>query len=202
MASQVTDVIPLRITRVVVTALMGCAIPGLILWLMPTVPPKVHSWVLASGAILFSISEIHFRSLLSELSAVLRRGTYSVWQMERLRQEVPKLRNSVWRLWDASLFMKFLVALAAAALQWDNLRQALRPWCIYTGYSLLMLSFAVAASGRRRFRRIEQLCDDIGAKEIEIREQKRLRGELTSGDPHDFQKDDVLKSYGKPSQPL
>lgn len=162
------------------------------------VPPKIHSLILGAGAILFAISEIFFRNLISEFSAVLRRGGYSVWQMEQLQQQIPMLRKQVWSVWNLSMWMKAAVGMIAALLQWDSLPLKYRNLSVYAGYAILIITFALSFWAQRNFRRVEKWCDDVAAREIEVKEQKRTKAEMTSGNPHDFQSDSTLRTYSNP----
>jgi hypothetical protein len=166
------------------------------------IPPKVHAWILGVGAITTAISEGYFKSLVSELEALLRRGSYSTSQFEELMQWMPRRINSVSRLWALTMAMKMIVGLCAAALQWDQLTPQWTILCILTGYCLLVGSVVMAAQSHRWFRYTQDVVRRVQQKEIEVRERNRLIKELKSGQPHDFKSDNALANYSKPARPI
>ena len=76
--------------------------------------PKTHALILGFIAVLFVISDSHFKSLLSELSALLRRGTFSVRQLEELNQTVPEWQKRASFAWALSMWLKAVVGVASA----------------------------------------------------------------------------------------
>lgn len=187
--------------RGVLLAAFAGAGAAAVLWLGGDVPAKIHGWFLAAAAVLFAISEVHFRNLLTELNAVLRRPGYSVGQMEVLMQTIPPQRNRVWRIWNWSQGLKLCVGVAAAALQWEGLTVQHKGEILFFGYALLFYSLEIALWAHRNYRQLEGTVDRLQAQEVTVKEQKRLRGEL-EGTPHDFAKDETAKGYTKPSRPL
>jgi transposase len=186
-----------RVSVLLVVAASSCCV-GFAMAVGPRVPPKVHSWVLMGAAVFFSVSEGHYKGLLSELSAILRRGSYSLWQVEQLQQVVPRVRDRIWMIWDISLALKVLVGLAAAALQWDAFPGRYVRWTVGCGYGLTVVALWLTLHGRRRFRELEKRCDEVAAREIALKEERRLKADLASGAAHDFDKDPVAQSYSKP----
>jgi hypothetical protein len=191
-----------RFIRVAGTVLIAGAAGWIAVYITPPIPPKIHTWFLAAGAVLSAISEAYFRSLISELSAVLRRGTYSVIQMEQLQQVIPKARSNALNLWRFSLFLKAFVGLAAAFLQWDSSPPNWQTVAVFSGYCLLIVSFILSASARRELRYVEGICDRIAVEEVTAKEKRRLQADLAGGIPHDFAGDAVLKAYSKPARPV
>lgn len=188
------------ILRVIIVAVLAAVVAATVMGLLD-VPAKVHGWLLGGGAVLFAISEMYFRSLLQELNSLFRRGGYSQWQMEDLQQTIPKLRNRIWQLWRFSMILKAIVGVLAVLLQSDKLSVRQTSCVIYAGYALLVVTFILSHWAKRNFVQIEKLCDDIAIKEVEIKEAKKLKSEMTSGNPHDFNSDSVLGSYQKPARP-
>jgi len=165
------------------------------------VPAKIHAWLLLAVAGIFAISESHFKSLLSELGALLRRGTYSVAQLEQLNQTVPGLRKRVSFAWAFSMWLKAGVGLACALLLWDGLPPKYRAPALFAGYALLFYSIALAVWARRNFRKLERAVDALTITEASVKEKRRLIKELESGEPHDFTKDKLAEGYTRPSSP-
>lgn len=185
--------------RGVLGALLVSAAAWLVVRLGISIPPKVHGMLLGAAAIVFSISEVHFRNLLSELNTVFRRGSYSVWQTEKLQQIVPAVRSKVWRSWMIALCLKSVVIFAGALLQWDALPEGIRLLLLFLGYAFLFYSGLLSWSAWRQFRQLETQCDIIHAEEVSLRERKKLHTELDSGKPHDFTADQTLQGYTQSS---
>jgi hypothetical protein len=180
----------------------GAAAIAATIWMPDLLPAKVHSWVLGAGVVITAISESHFKSLISELQGLLRRGSYSAWQLDALNQVIPGRIKAIWRLWIGSILMKILVGVAVAALQWDKLAG---PWpmvCILGGYYLLIASILLALHAARSLRKTEELVNRVIQKENETKERNRLLKELQSGPKHDFEGDKMMQAYSKPSQNL
>lgn len=161
-------------------------------------PPRIHAFALFTLAVLFAISEYHLRGLLSELGTLLRRGTYSVWQLEKLDQMVPKVRKQVTFIWIASMLLKGAVAVASALLLWDGFPPDRRPLVIFFGYALLIYSIAFALWGHRNFIKLERAVDKIALEEAGLREKRRLIQNIESGTPHDFANDKLASGYTNP----
>ena len=183
--------------RGVLGALLAFAGAWLVVRLGTNIPPKVHGTLLGAAAIVFSISEVHFRNLLSELNTLFRRGSYSVWQTEKLQQIVAPERSKVWRSWVIALCLKSAVIFAGALLQWDGLSEAARFWLLFLGYAFLFYSGLISLSAWRQFRRLEAECDSIQAQEVARRERKKLHAELDTEKGHDFATDETLQGYTK-----
>src|SRR5581483_5063880 len=86
--------------------LIGIASGGVafvFVFLTSSLPVKIHAGLMAALAVFSAITEAHFRSLLSELGAVMRRGSYSVEQLEQLQQTVPPLRKRAASAWWISM---------------------------------------------------------------------------------------------------
>src|ERR1035441_7732597 len=168
--------------RALRSILLGIASGGaafLMVWLLGAlVPAKVHAWGLLTVAALFAISESHFTGLLSELSALLRRGTYSVRQLEELNQIVPEWRRKVSLVLTLSMWLKAGVGLACVLLLWDGLPRDYVPVAMFAGYACFFLFIAFAIWGRRNFRKLEKAVDDLNIKEASIKE-KRMRSPRT-----------------------
>lgn len=163
------------------------------------IPVKIHAGTLAALAVLFSITEAHFRSLLSELGSLLRRSSYSVKQFERLFQTVPIIRKRASFAWGISMFLKAAVAFAGGLLLWDGLSTKAQSLVIFSGYTLLSISFALALWARQNFRALERILDQLTITEAAIKEKRRLTKELTeTGLPHDFTKDKLAQGYTEP----
>jgi hypothetical protein len=169
-------------------------------WLPDLLQPKVHSWILGAGAIFTAISEAHFRSLITELRGLLLRPSYSAWQTDQLNQILPGRINSVWRLWAASIMIKILVGLAAAALQSDHASPRSITLCVVVGYDLLFASVLLSFYAWRSLRKTEDLAKRVVDKENQTKERNRLLKELQSGPPHDFEHDKAIQAYTKPAQ--
>jgi len=165
-------------------------------------PAKVHAWFLLAAAACFAISELHFKSLLSELGALLRRGTYSVWQLEQLSQTVPPLRKQVSLVWTVSTWLKAAVGLASALLLWDGLALKYRFPAMFAGYALLMYSIVLGVWGRHNFRKLEREVDALTVKEAQLKEKRRLLQGLEAGTKHDFSNDKLAEGYTKPPASL
>jgi len=185
--------------------LLGIASGGsafLVVLYLGDVPAKVHAWVLLTVAGFFAISEWHFQSLLSELSALLRRGTYSVWQLDQLNQTVPKLRKQISFAWVISTCLKAVVGLACACLLWDDLPTVYCALAMFVGYALLIYSIALAIWGRVNFRKLEREVDAVTLKEASLQEKRRLLERLESGSKHDFTNDKLAGGYTNPPATL
>lgn len=186
--------------------LLGIASGGsaffVVLFLGGMFPVKVHAWVLGLLAVVFTISDAHFKSLSSELSALLRRGTYSVWQLEQLNQVIPAIQKRISFAWSLSVWLKAGVALASALLLWDGLPAVDRPVVMFLGYTCLLYSGPYALWARQNYRKLEQEVNAITAKEVSLKERRRLASGITSGDPHDFSKDKLASGYTNPPKPL
>jgi hypothetical protein len=122
--------------------------------------------------------------------------------MEQLQQVIPKERNRAWQLWNFSLCLKGVVAAIAILLQGDSFIPKNRNMAIFAAYALLSIAFTLSFWAQRSFRRVESLCDQIAVKEVEMKEQKRLKSEMTSGDPPNFKGDGTIESYSKPAHPI
>jgi len=188
---------PTTILRAVFLGIASSGAACVVVWLSDIVPIKVHAWSLLALTTLFAISDAHFKSLLSELAALLRRGTYSSWQLEELNQTVPEMRKQVSLVWTVSTWLKALVGLAGALLLWDELPAQYRLLIMFTAYSCLFYSMALAFWGRVNFRKLEKAVDEICIKEAVLKEKRRL-AQLETGDEHDFKKDELAGGYTKP----
>ena len=188
------------------SVLLGIASGGsafiVVLFCGDALPIKIHAWGLLAVTALFAISDAHFKSLLSELSALLRRGTYSSWQLDELNQTVPQLRKRVSFVWSLSMWLKAGVGLACALLLWDGLPTNYLSLTMFAAYACLFYSAAFAIWGRRNFRKLEKAVDDLSIKEASFKEKRRLAKTLESGDSHDFSKDKLAGGYTNPSVPL
>ncbi len=162
------------------------------------VPPKVHAYILGFIATCFAISDGHFKSLLSELAALLRRGTYSVWQLEQLQQTVPPLRKQISFVWSSSTWLKAVVAFACAMLLWDGASYELREISMFVGYSCLIWSVILGCWGRYKFHQIEREVDAVTFTEVQLKEKRRLTKSLAGGPEHDFKSDKLAEGYTKP----
>jgi len=186
-----------------IRGVLGALLVGAVAWLVVmlgiriSIPPKVHGALLGAAAIVFSISEVHFRNLLSELNTLFRRASYSVWQTEKLQQIVPQVRSKVWRSWMIALILKSAVIFAGALLQWDGLPGTIGFCLLFVGYVCLFYSGLLSLSAWRHFRGLEAQCDAIYAEEIARKERKKLHSEIESERPHDFAADETLQGYTK-----
>jgi formate hydrogenlyase subunit 3/multisubunit Na+/H+ antiporter MnhD subunit len=191
-----------RPTKLLRGFLLGIASGGIafliVFFLGDALPPKVHAWFLLAVAGFSAISETYFKSLLSELSALLRRGTYSVWQLEQLDQTVPQLRKLISFAWVISMGLKVVVGLACALLLWDGLPSNYSAPVMFMAYALLIYSFAFVVWGRQNFRKLEREVDALTLKEATLKEKRRLTQSLESGTQHDFTKDELAKGYTRP----
>lgn len=168
-----------------------------ILLLVLPIPAKIHGWLLGLGAIVFAIADLHFRNLISGLNTIYTKGSYSVWQIEQMDQVIPKWRSRVWNLWCASFCLKAVVLAIAVLLQWEELGATVGDVAICVGYALLVVTSALLLWAKRNVSRIEAACDQLVRRECELKEQKRLRSELSAGTAHDFSEDPTLRSYSK-----
>jgi hypothetical protein len=199
---EIRSKMQIRPTNLLRGCLLGIASGGcaflVVLYLGDVLPAKVHAWVLLTVAGFFAISEWHFQSLLSELSALLRRGTYSVWQLEQLDQTVPQLRKQISFAWVLSTCLKAVVGLACAFLLWDGLPPNYYALAMFVGYALLIYSITFAIWGRQNFRKLERKVDALTLKEASLQEKRRLLQGLESGSKHDFTNDKLSGGYTNP----
>ena len=199
---EIQNKIQIRPASLLRGCLLGIASGGsaflIVLFLGGAVPTRVHAWFLLAVAGFSAISESYFRSLLSELGALLRRGTYSVWQLEQLDQTVPKMRKQISFAWVLSMWLKAAVGLACAFLLWDGATTNYCGLAMFLGYALLIYSLFFAIWGRQNFRILEREVDALTMKEASLKEKRRLRQELESGARHDFTNDKLTAGYTKP----
>ena len=172
------------------------------IWLPALFPPKVHSWVIGIVAVITAISEAHFKGLITELQGLMRRSSYSAWQLDQITQVVQPKVKSVWLLWFVSIVMKIVAGIAAAALQWDQLPASWVNICILSGYYLVILSIVIAVLGWASLRNAESLTNRLIQKENETKEKNRLLKELNAGPKHDFESDPAIQSYTKPARQI
>ncbi|HEX3720777.1 MAG TPA: hypothetical protein VH595_22735 [Verrucomicrobiae bacterium] len=184
--------------------LWGVPVAGIafIIVLLGHFPPRVHAWFLLSAAAYFAITDAHFKSLLSELGALLRRGTYSVWQLEQLNQTVPLIRKEVSFVWAVSTWLKAVVGLASALLLWDGLPWKYQMLAMFSGYAFLLYSIVLGVWARQNYRRLEREVDSLTMKEVELKEKRRLLQGIEAGVRHDFGSDKLAEDYTKPPIPL
>lgn len=183
-------------------SLIGLASGGaafLFVFLTSELPVKLHAGFLAAVAILSAITEAHFRSLLSELGALLRRSSFSVGQLEQLNQSVPELQHRASFAWGLSMVLKACVALVGTLLLSDTLNATSRPVVMFLGYTFLLWSFALALWARHNARALESIVQSLTFSEAAVKEKRRLKEELKNGKPHDFKKDKLAQGYTKPA---
>jgi hypothetical protein len=188
--------------RALLLALAAGLFSGLVLWGFGDIPARIHAAILLSMSGMLSISETHFRGLSSELTAVLRRGNWSVWQLEEVSQVVPNLRKRVTNMWLMSALLKAAVGLIAALLLWDGLPSKYRWPNLFFGYAVLIFSVFLSWWAWKNFLRMEKSVDRLCTLEVEMREKKRLQAEIASGTPHDFSKDVIAQGYTSTPEPL
>ena len=162
---------------------------------------KTHAWFLLAVAVLFAISDSYFKSLLSELSAVLRRGTYSVWQLEKLNQSVPILRKQVGNAWLVSMWLKAIVGIDSAYLLAETDTQY-RSLALFIAYTCMLYSIFFAIWGRRNFRRLEKEVDALTLMEASMKEKTRLVHGMEAGVTHEFKNDKLAEGYTNPPTPI
>ena len=162
-------------------------------------PAKVHSWLLGAIAISLGLSDYYFMGLLAELNEILRRDSYSVGQIEQLKQIIPPIRIRAWRMWWAYMWLKTAILTIAALLQ-DSFSPLFCSAAIFIGYAFLFLTTFISYWTKRTFRQCEQICEEISEREAAIKESKRLKSDMASGSAHDFKSDSVIKSYQNPAQ--
>jgi hypothetical protein len=186
--------------RIIILVVLAGSIGFLMIWQFE-LPAKVHSWLLGAIAFFFAISDFYFLGLLEELNAVLRRETYSVWQIEQLKQIIPPIRVRVWRMWSLSMLLKAAIGAIAVLLQ-DNSFENYFSSLIFLGYAFLFLTAFISYWTKRTFKKFEEISEEISEKEVAIKENRRLKSEMKEGDKHDFKNDDALKSYQNPAQSI
>jgi hypothetical protein len=184
--------------RIIVLAVLASAVGFLMIWKFD-LPAKFHSCLLGGFALVFAIADAYFSSVLLELNEILRRESYSVWQIEQLNQVIPNIRKMVWQLWGSSMFTKAMVGVVVAFLLLDDLSPMARSVAVFLGYSFLALTLFLSWWSRKMFKHVQSICDKIAAKEVERKESNRLKSEMAAGPDHDFKKDGLLKSYQKPA---
>jgi len=184
--------------RAIIYGLASCAVGGLVTVYLGQYPARLHAAILALFTVIFALADSYYRSLLSELSALLRRGTYSAWQLQELNQTVPPLKSAIALVWGASNWLKGVVGLICALLIWDAFPSHYIPILLFVGYTCLVYSYIFAAWGRRNFRKLEGMVDALTLKEASLKEKNRLLRELQSGPAHDFDHDDLAKGYTSP----
>jgi len=190
------------IVRGLFTAFSAGGPAFLIVFFLGQFPLKLHAAIMAALAVMFAISESHYKNLLSELSALLRRGSYSVWQLEQLDQTVPRLRRRIAFIWALSTGLKAFVGLVCALLVWDDLPPFGQPVVLFAGYTCLFYSMILGIWGQRRFRELEREVDALTVKEARLKEKRRLCNELALGAQHDFSKDKLAQGYTTPPAPI
>lgn len=193
------------LTSLIRGVLSGIASGGgafLVLLIAGDLPARVHAWALLALTVFFAVSESYFKSLLSELSALLRRGTYSVWQLEQLGQTVPLLRKRISFVWALSMWLKAAVGVVCAFLLWDGMPARFKLLTMFFGYTCLFYSMFFAMWGRRNFRLLEKTVDELTLKEAGLKERRRLIQGIESGPQHDFENDKLAKGYTSPPHTL
>ncbi|MGH7951631.1 MAG: hypothetical protein ACREFE_06895 [Limisphaerales bacterium] len=184
--------------RVITLSVLASSIGFLMIWQFH-VPAKIHGWLLGAIVLIFAISDFYFIRLLEELNEVFRRESYSVWQIEQLKQIIPPIRAQIWRMWETSMALKAIIATIAILLQ-DSFFDDYFTILIFLGYSFLFLTAFLSFWTKRRFTKFEELSEKVSEKEAAIKENRRLKSEMADGDKHDFKGDHVLKSYQNPAQ--
>jgi hypothetical protein len=186
--------------RVIILVVLASSIGFLMVWQFE-LPAKIHSWLLGAIVLSLAISDFYFLALLEKLDDLLIRDSYSVFQIEKLKQIIPPIKRNIWRLWESSMVLKAVIATIAVLLL-DNLSPIYFAAAIFIGYALLFLTAFISFWTKRTFRQCERICEEISEKEAAIKENKRLKSEMASGSEHDFKSDKVLKSYQNPAQTI
>lgn len=184
--------------RIIVLAVLASAVGFLMVWKCD-LPAKFHSCLLGGFALVFAIADTYFSTLIIELNEVLRRESYSVWQVEQLSQVIPEMRKRVWQLWGASMLTKAVIGVTVAFLLLDDLSALGCSVAVFLGYSFLALTLFLSWWSRKLLKHIQFFCDKIAAKEVEKKESNRIKSEMEAGEEHNLDEDPLLKTYRKPA---
>lgn len=181
-----------NVVRALALGIVASALAFVVVLFTRNVAAKPQAWLIIAITGLSAISEMYFRSLASDLSTLLRRGTYSTWQIEQLNQTVPGWRDQVWFVWNISIVMKITVGCLGVLLVNEAFTPKYQPIILFICYTLILYSTFFAVWGVRSFRALEKRLDDLSKQEGSLKEKRRLKSQLESPQ-HDFANDELAK---------